>query len=130
MKYEKVTIIFWNYDKGFKICFYTTDGIYYIIIKYKYNFFKTKKEYYIFNRLDVNYIIDYYKNKYKNINIYLKYVKNNKTYIIRTIHNLDKIKVFFYMTEIDPPPPYKRLSITPYDFLNVYIPISKLDLNF
>lgn len=107
MKYESVTIICWDYNEGIKIICNTIDGIYYLIIKYKYNFFKTQKEFYVFNRTDVNYIINYYNNKYKKINIYLKYVKKSKTYIISTNYKLDKIKMFFDMTEIDPPPPYK-----------------------
>lgn len=38
MKYEKVSIVLYNYDKDFKLCCYTFDGINFIIIKYIYTF--------------------------------------------------------------------------------------------
>lgn len=130
MKYDKVTLTFWDYNKNFKLNCYTNDGIYYIIVKYKYNFFGTKINKYVLNKIDTNYIIEHYENKYRNINIYLNYTKNNKIYRFNTIDKLHKIKIFFDITEIDPPPQYKRSSLVTYNFLNIDIPKIKLDINF
>lgn len=130
MKYDKVTIIFWDNNKNFKLYCYTLDGIYFIISKYKYNLFKTKINKYVLNKIDTNYIIEYYENKYRNINIDLKFIINNKTYKFNTINKIHKIKLFFNITEVDPPPKYKRSSLITYNFLNIDIPKMKLDINF
>ena len=121
-------IIFWNYDENFKLYCYTEDGISYVIIKYIYKFLKTKKKQYILNRIETIYLIEYYENKYKNINIYLKCIKSNKIYTIRTIDKKHKIKLFFDLTEVDPPPPYEISSLIPYNYLDVDIP--KLNIRF
>lgn len=110
MEYEKVMIKFWDYDNNFKIYCYTNDGIYYIFVKYKYNFLNSKTDYFIYNRFDTIYLLEYYENKYKNIEIYLSCIKNQKMYIYNTVNEIDKIKMFFDITEIDPPPPYEKIQ--------------------
>lgn len=126
MKYNKVFITFWDYNEDIKICCYTNDGISYIVTKYKYNFFKTKRKYYIFNKLDAYYFIEYYENKYRNMNINLKYFKLDKIYIVNTIDKYHKIDLFFKSTEVDPPPTYRKSSLIPYNYLDINIPDSKL----
>lgn len=130
MEYEKVMITIWNYDRNFKLYCYTIDGISYIVNKYKYNFFKTTKKSFILNKLEINYLIDYYENKYRILNIHLKCIKNKKIYIFRTINEIHKIKLFFDITEIDQPPPYKRSSLIPYNYLDMDITFLKLNITF
>lgn len=111
MKYNKVFITFWDYNEDIKICCYTNDGISYIVTKYK---------------LDAYYFIEYYENKYRNMNINLKYFKLDKIYIVNTIDKYHKIDLFFKSTEVDPPPTYRKSSLIPYNYLDINIPDSKL----